>query len=217
MGVVVCKSKSIIRDYLFDNDKIYNVEDVVNNFSSYFGISFEEMVKLYSNYSIIDEVDVWNYVFYNFDKMYECSIGFYGKEIITSKRLRDYFYYKELLAVLGHKGINYLNVLKYVADSNNIFAEDDFYEKALENLEVFHFSKGMTGKHLNKIMIALYHIMNEFKSNLKEINRLDGYDRQRVNELSFIFDENDVAACDCLVLTDDRYLDKTSLRKTYQR
>lgn len=217
MGEVVSKSKFIIKNYLFDNDKIYNVEDVVNNFADYFGISFNEMVWMYSNSSIRKKEEIIEYVYSELDKMYEKNIGIYDKEEVVNKRINDYLFYRERLSILAHKGNNYLSILNYVSKTESILSEDDFYEKVLNNLEVFHFSKGMTGKHLNKIMIALYHIMNEYKFNLNEINNLEKYNNQRFDRFNESFNEYEITSTDCLILVDDRVLDKTSLRKVYRR
>lgn len=47
-------------------------------------------------------------------------------QTIIDKRMIDYNYFYQRLAILGHKGHNYLSLLMYLADIE-IKGKDDFY------------------------------------------------------------------------------------------
>ena len=147
-------------NYLEDN-KVYNLQNVLDDFSNYFGMSFLEVENLFFDYKMIDKKLICNSI--------------YSMEI--------YYYFQSYLAILSHKAIRYLMILKYIATDNNVCEEDEWYEAILKNLGIFHFGRIMSGSEINKILICLANTMNEFQSVLKFANSFDSYSYDNLDKI----------------------------------
>ena len=188
------KSLAIKKDYSFVDEKIYSAkEEVVEKFSNYFGMEFKEMIKMFSEYSIISEEKLANT----------------GKN--SKNTIRCYHLLKQQLAILSHKAINYLKLLQYIANDDNVCYEDEWFETILEQLRIFHFGQGMTGAAINELLIPLRNIQNQFQSLLNQINHLNFYQGQMLDELGMSYEERKLDITDCVVASNRILDDKTSL------
>lgn len=198
---------------ILNDEKSYHVGDIIKNFPIYFGISFEEVRTLFFYYKKIDKEEIKEYIYNNQEFMWENRYNEKENvEKIIEERILDYILLEQKIAILAHKGINYLNMLDYVASIPDILHEDDFYELVFERLQISHYGKGMIGSHLKKILIPLNNIVKELKELLKEINTLENYNRQRLDSFARSYGEYKYYAIDNVVFNDASIIvDKTSI------
>lgn len=201
---------------LLNDEKCYHVGEVLENFENYFRNSLEELFNLFSNYQIIEKEKIKNYIISHQDDMWENrfhkSLGIKENvENIIAERMSDYNLYYQRLAILAHKGQNYLSLLKYVANEKDVFHEDEFYELIFSYLHISHYGKIMTGKHLKKILIPLSYITLEMQIILNQINNLKNYNRQNWDAFARSQGEFEFHAIDNISYDDDSYMiDKTA-------
>ena len=183
------KDKSFFSDncYGLIEGKIYSVNEILKNFKDYFGISFEEMKQLFS----------------------ASQIPFDSNRIDSKKRQTCDCLWKQQLAILSHKAMNYLYLLEYIANDNNVCFEDEWTEKILEQLEIFHFGRGMTGLGINQLLFPLSHLMRQIQALLQKINSVDA---NLLDNLAIYYEENKMYLLDNMVSSCDRIEDKTSLK-----
>lgn len=183
------KDKSFFSDncYGLTEGKIYSVNEILKNFKDYFGISFEEMKQLFS----------------------ASQIPFDSNRIDSKERQTCDCLWKQQLAILSHKAMNYLYLLEYIANDNNVCYEDEWTEKILEQLEIFHFGRGMTGSGINQLLFPLSHLMRQIQVLLQKINSVDA---NLLDNLAIYYEENKMYLLDNMVSSCDRIEDKTSLK-----
>ena len=206
-GVNILKTIKLLND-----EKIYHVGQVIENFSDYFGISSEEITSLFINNQTITKEELIDYIMKNQDVMaenqYRRRIGIH---YIVQERLIDYYLLNQKLTILKHKGMNYLSLLQYVAQIPDLFHEDEFYELIFETLNISHYGKGMLGKHLKQLLIPLANIVKEIKILIEQTNNLENYHRQKFDFFARSYGEDKFYAVDNIVYNDDTLIvDKTA-------
>lgn len=214
-----------------NNEIAYHVGDILKNFQDYFGMSLNELQNFLCNYKIIKKETIIDYIINHQDDMWESkmrvqaiarqkieiidmekvTIEPINIEEIIAERVLDYEMFRQKIAILAHKGMTYLSLLIYVANEKNIFQEDDFHELIFNYLNISHYGKGMTGKHLKQLLTPLSYIVKEINTTLTKINNLETYRMQIFDSLACHYGENKLYTTDKLIYTDDSYyIDKTT-------
>lgn len=178
------------------DEKTYHIGDVLTNFSDYFGMSLDETISLFYNYQLIT-------------KDYEMP----NEDIVE-----DYNLLTQKLAILSHKGMNYLSLLQYVANIPDILHEDDFYELIFEKLKICHFGKGMSGKHLKQLLYPLMQIVKEAQETSSLLNELKNTQRPKFDLLARTYRDFELHYIDSIICQEhDHITDKTSFGSTKQK
>lgn len=176
---------------LSDSEKIQNVEELINHFSQYFGINFEEMKQVFLNCNFISETDIVNYIKNNKEKMWENQAQMnVDINIIITSRIQYYQQMKNKLLILANRGLNYLEIINYIANSLNIFEENKFYETILKKLDLFHYGKHMMVEDINYLINTITHIYQEYSKLLRKINHLETYHQHRNDNFNIIPEES---------------------------
>ena len=183
----------------YQDKKLYNINEVVDNFSEYFDMSLEEMINYFSNYSITTKEEFLSGI--NLLNN-ECV---YLKEIVNNKMV-EYDYYCKVLEILSSKALTYLMMIKYLCNSKEKNGE---YEQILEEAQIYHYSSVVIGEGVNKFLVVLFHLLNKFSNTLEVIND----DNFTLNKMSMGFvnyDNDEIYPSENLVIKDNYYGDKTS-------
>ena len=153
-----------------NDEKLYNLSDIVIKFKKYFGYSIEELKEKFLNYNVC----YWEVIS---DYLEDKNIT--GNE--KCYRQVDYNYYKKSLSILSDKGLQIIGIIEYLCNDNkhNIFLEKNF-----EDLEMYHYGSVMKGKDINKIIILLFHLLNKFNETLKKVNNLDHYLKTHIDSFA---------------------------------
>ncbi len=176
--------------FCFDIDQRtpYNAKDIIDNFSNYFGISFEEMKNYFNEYKIITKEELYNYIKNNRSKMFEKDSTSLNR--ILETRTIDYEYFKEVLEILSSDANQYLSLLEYVANLENMMDQVEEKELLLKKIDIFHYAKVLTGESVNKIFLDLAHLLIPFQEMLKRINNFETYHYQSVDSFMLIYGKN---------------------------
>ena len=144
-----------------NNEKLYNLGDIVVKFKKYYGYSIEELKEIFLNYNVC----YWEVISDYLD----------DKNIIGNDkcyRQVDYNYYKKSLSILSKKGLEVIDIIDYLCNIDNV---DLVYENSLDKLEMYHYASVMKGEDINRLLILLFHLVNKFKSLLDKVNDMDTY------------------------------------------
>lgn len=189
------------RIYKFEDLKLYNFFDVVNNFSLYYDLNLGEI----ENYLVNVEILNWEVICESLRKR--------GINNIESK-VMTYEVYKKSLDNLMKKGLELVEIIRYLCDVNNIVNRNDIYENKLEDANIYHYGCILTGNGINKILIVLYHLINEVNNFKNKINLIDTYVGYGSDSFMISYDEEQIYPNRSLVVYDDEWsknlLDKTS-------
>lgn len=186
----------------YNEDKLYNIVDVKEKFKDYFGVTLEELEFYFSTYNIVDKNEVINYL-----KME--SKGYLQIEEIIENRMLEYEYYDKVLKILSRKALNYLMIIKYLC---NCKERNEYQEKILEEVQIYHYSSIVTGSDINRLLIVLFHLLKKFNSTLETANNKQDYLTQRISSGSLRYEKDELYPSEKLIMKDEYYLDKTSLK-----
>lgn len=186
----------------YDEEKLYNINDVAAEFLNYYNMSLEELENYFSNYYIIDKEELINYL------KEEYNNSNHSQEIINN-RILEYEYHNKVLKILSNKALRYLLIIKYLCEWKEYQEE---YEKILKNAQIYHYSNIVIGKTINKFLIPLFHILERFKSTLNVINNKENFLFQNMSTALLLHGDEEIYPNEQLVITDDYYGDKTSIK-----
>lgn len=186
----------------YQDEKLYNIKDVIVKFKEYYGLTLEELENYLSNYKVMDKEEILSYIKLEYQEC--CSL----KEIFD-KRMIEYNYYDKVLKILSTKGLNYLMIIKYLSDCKD---KNISKEKILEDIEIYHYSSVVTGRDINRLLIVLFHLLTKFNKTLDTINEKKGFLNQRLCIDSLMFEQEELYPSEKLIMIDEYYLDKTSLK-----
>ena len=143
----------------YESEKLYNLVDVVDKFSEYYGYSINKIEKLLTNSVIVtwDEIE---------KKLRDDVIG--KKQMLDKKQF--YNYYQKNLNILRIKGVELINIINYLCNLSNSCEFNDYYENKLEKMEIYHHSSILKGKDINTILIVIFNLLKEFNNNINIIN-----------------------------------------------
>ena len=184
----------------YNDKKLYNIIDMVNELPNYFNMSIEELEFYFTNYFIIPEEEIIDYLkeVYKDDKKIND---------IIKERMQEYKHYQRKLRIYSSKALIYISLIKYLC--NDTATKNKNIEKMLDEVEIFHFSSIVVGEDIKRLLVVLYHSLKEFDNILDEINEVIKFKNTRINP-HFIIDE--YGPSQKLLITDDDYnIDKTSL------
>ena len=195
--------KSIKDIVCYDNNKLYDFSIVVDNFKESFGFDIDEMELFFNQYSSLKWEDIIKELSAN---------GFSCSEILN--REFTYKFYEKTLFNLKSKGNELISLVRYLKEKRVIDYDVDIEDK-LKCVEVSHFGSLLSGKSINKILVVIYHLLNNFNNALDNINSIDNYlDNKKLISRSAVVIDGDIAyPSDSLIVYDDEYrdlLDKTS-------
>lgn len=195
------------------DEGMYNICDVVGNFSDYFGMSLEQMLELFQNYEMVSLGNVIFYVSHNLDKVFECRSGdCYSFNELLVRVKRDYEYLRKNLDILSKKGIQYLNLFQYLervdCRQNKL---ENFYEAQLKEMGFFHYRSVLIGSDLKFILLAFFNTLKEFENRLHEINDLSTYHDVVIDSFAFYYGGEGMYPEEGIVLSSDIKWDRTSV------
>lgn len=186
----------------YNKCKLYDFSDVINKFEEFFDLNLEEIEELLNNSYIIE----WSELY---DKLIKNGVNIERSEQI----LLNYEFYKKTLFNLRMKGLELVDLIKYL----NLLKVVDYkenYELKLDAVGIYHFSSILKGKDINRILVIMYHLLNQFNENLKKINSIDSYicSNNLINTYFNVNDEHIYPNRDLVVYDDENkyLLDKTS-------
>ncbi len=204
-------NRSYVNKYGIDDERIYNLKDIINNFSNYFGFSFEELNNIFANYEILTYDAIGKYIRDYKNKMFEFK---FDRNIdvseILKKRKVDYDFFKKTLAILSAKGLRYLELLEYMGNMNSDIDRVDEFESVIEELGIFHYGSILKGIDINRLLSKINNIINLFDDNLDKINSLSTYDSQNIDNFALIMGGDGLYPLESLVAKDNYISDKTS-------
>lgn len=152
--------------YEYEEKKLYNFTDVVDKFKDYYGITIEQMEYLLKSYPIYPWSELINEL-----KKHNHSI--------TEKELNDkeisYNYYQTILFNLSIKGIELINIIKYLKTLSTNHEENIIYEKKLNTFEIYHYSSILKGKDINRILKVVHNLLLQFDNSITNINSINTY------------------------------------------
>lgn len=187
----------------FFDRKLYNFNEVINEFNNYYGLSVEEIKTLFNRCFVVE----WETISSTLR-----DIGINNDDIVTRNFTYE-FYYKSL-SNLKNKGLELVELIEYL-NGLKIINYNTLYESKLQLIDVSHFGSLLIGGDINRILIVMYHLLKEFNDTLAKINSIDTYvDYSNLINKSVIFVEGDsVYPNDSLIVYDNEdknLLDKTS-------
>ena len=186
----------------YSEDKLYNIIEVKEKFKDYFGMSIEEMVAFFSNYNVIQKEEILNYLKMEY-KNYFCL------EEVVNNRMLEYDYHNKVLKILSFKGISYLMLINYLCDCRE---KDQSKEKVLEDVQIYHYSSIVTGSDINRLLVVMFHLLKKFNSTLETVNNKQDYLSQRLSSGMLKYEMDELYPSENLMIVDDYFLDKTSLK-----
>lgn len=186
----------------YNEDKLYNIIDVKEKFKDYFGMTLEELESYFGNYNLINKNEILNYLkkYYN---------GSFKLDKIIDNRMLEYDYYDKVLKILSGKGLNYLMIIKYLC---NCKERNAYHEKMLEDVQIYHYSSIVTGSDINRLLIVIFYLLKKFNSTLETANNKQDYLSQKLSSGMLKYEVDELYPSDKLIMKDDYYLDKTSLK-----
>lgn len=187
----------------YNEDKLYNIVEVKEKFKDYFGVTLEELEVYFGNYNLVDKNEILNYL------KRECN-GYLQMEEIIENRMLEYDYYDKVLKILSNKGLSYLMLINYLC---NCKERNDYQEKILEEVQIYHYSSIVTGSDINRLLIVMFHLLKRFNSTLETANNKQDYLSQRLSSGMLKYEVEELCPSEKLMIIDDYYLDKTSLKK----
>lgn len=175
-----------VKIYLgIDERKIYNLTDIILNFSEYFNCEFDQLKAFFTHYEVISWDEVKKYILNCSDRLYErrfsCEICL---EDVLEERFIDYEYFNKVLEILSKKSLMYLNLLEYLASRMNDLEREYEYEKVLNNLEVFHYASILKGSDLILFLKELATLIHQFQNALMKVNCLETYHSQTIDSFA---------------------------------
>lgn len=186
----------------YEMDKLYNMQEVISKFGEYYGKTFEELEHYFSNYSIIEKEEVIKYL----EDIYQDSP--YLQNILKNRQL-EHDYYEKTLKILSVKATTYLSLIDYICNGKE---KDIQKEKVLEDIEVYHYSSIVTGRDINRLMVALSHLIINFNIFLERARTSVNFSNQRVSEFMLNCETDEIYPSEKLIIKEGDYcLDKTSL------
>ncbi len=164
---------------------LYDIGKVIEDFEKDFGMSYPEITaELYNIKSIITKEDVINYCITNFSNLYESK---YYKSIdnsIIDSRLTDYEVYYKKAEIYRDKAMKLLDIIMYLY-YNDVNANEE-KEKYLKELDINHYKNIIVGRDIIRILEALKHNLEKYKSNRNKINNLETYNRINHDKIYFM-------------------------------
>ena len=199
-GVVVVEIFKVTKNY--EMYKLYNMQEVISKFGEYYGKTFEELEHYFSNYSIIEKEEVIKYL----EDIYQDSP--YLQNILKNRQL-EHDYQEKTLKILSAKATTYLSLIDYICNGKE---KDKYKEKVLEDIEIYHYSSIVTGRDINRLMVALSHLIINFNIFLDRAGTTVGFSNQRVSEFMLNCETDEIYPSEKLIIKEDDYrMDKTSL------
>ena len=195
--------KDICEIVCYDDRKVYDFVSVVDKFKDYFGVDIDEINDMFMGSYVLKWEDLC-------EKLQDYGLD---DDEINNRKFTYSFYNKTLLN-LRTKGMNFVDLIKYLNDGEVIKC-DEKCENILSSANMFHFGSLLNGKSINKILVLMYHLLNNFDEALKTINLVDNYlDNNKLINLTIVTIDGETAyPSDSLIVYDDEYkdlLDKTS-------
>ena len=135
--------------------------------------------------------------------------GYLQMEEIIENRMLEYDYYDKVLKILSYKGLSYLMLINYLC---NCKERNDYQEKILEEVQIYHYSSIVTGSDINRLLIVIFHLLKKFNSTLETANNKQDYLSQRLSSGMLKYEIDELYPSEKLIMKDDYYLDKTSLK-----
>lgn len=164
-------------DLKFGCDVLYDLKEVLKNFSQYFGFTYEETKSYLTDYKVIKPDHIKNYIKNNLDKMpeYQANPNLNPDQLIA-ERLKDYQYYSKVLTILSLKGQELLELISYIAHCEHNLPNRKMEQK-ITDLGIFYYSSLSLGCLLN----AFQNVLFQFNDNLIKINSLETYQHQTID------------------------------------
>jgi len=196
----------------FNNDAIYNMKDVIEQFPAYLGMSLEELKYLFQNYETITKEQLQDYVTKNQGQLKESQYNFFIPiEKLISIRIQDYEYFEKVLAILSKKGLEFLSLIEYLGNLKYNNEEIEIKENILKDLNIFHYSSIAKGNDINNLLIALSHLIDQFNEFLRKINSFQTYHEQNIDDFALHYGTDKIYPSTSLRLETGERIDKTSL------
>lgn len=210
--------KKLNFDFGLEGEGLYNIRDVLDNFSTYFGSDFRELSFMFYNYplQLIESNQLREYVENNLSFMEESR---FQKDVcmdaVMKRVMRDYQYFEKKLSILSNKGLQFLDLLCYLTNLQDQFKEQDCYEKQLKILGIFHYNSVMIGKDIQTILVAFGNLLKQFFECLEKMNRLETYHTGSIDSFAVHYGAERIYPCPSLVLEnsflEENVIDKTSI------
>ena len=194
--------KKLIRINKCDEFKLYNFLDIINELTNYYNITLEEIEYLLKNYNI----KTWDEI-----KTYLTKEKYTELEI--QKRKITYNIYNKKINNLSLKGIELINIIKYLCEIINSNKYNEYYENKLQIMDIFHYSCILKGQDINKILDILFNLINQFNNSIEHINNFNTYDEVEYDEFSLIYGGERICPNKNLIVYDDEH-DKNLTDKT---
>lgn len=211
-----------VKMLLLEEEKNYQVRDVLDMFPVYYGMSLEELLSLFNHYEVLNEVVIQEYMTQYPEKMWENR--FYvndDMQLIIHERMKDYQIFKKNLEVLNKKAICYLNLLQSMeSDSHSVHFDKgvEYYYDLINQLNiVLTGNETFRGSELNRILIPLYHSVYHFLKILNKINCLDTYHKQSYDSFARCYGADKIYFTENILLTDGLIFDKTSIYAHHEK
>lgn len=188
----------------YDDLKLYDISDFINKFKVFYKLDLHEIEDLFNNYNILKWDEVEKYLIDN---------GFNNREI--ADKYSSYVFYEKSLDNLKIKGLELINIFKYLINSKKSLECNDKYEDLLDSVGIYHYSSILKGVDINRLSIVIYHLVNSFNFYLEKVNSFNSYLGYGIDKFALIYGGDRIFPNKDLIANIDDYevnlFDKTSL------
>ena len=195
--------------YGYNEYGVYNIEDVINNFTNIFDMTLPNMTSefLLTDKKIISKEEIVNYCKNNFNNLNESKCKNSINNSIIDSRLQDYNIFKKTIEIYKEKGLSILNIFVYLNQDKKVKK----YEELLSYLDINHYNSIVCGRDIIRLLLALNNIIKNYKEEINKINNLNTYNK--INYDSFAILSGRLYPNESLI-NKENSCDNTSLRLT---
>ena len=194
-----------------DNDKLYNLKEILVDYSNDWGITIEELKKIFTEYEINSFDQITNYLKNNEEKIFERR---FDKKVSLDKVIKnrkvDYEYFKKNLEILSNKGLKYIEIIEYISNMKDDSERKVDIEDILEELGIFHYGSIIKGRDIKIIMRKIHNTTRKFIEYHNKINTCDTYHNQNIDSFAIIMAKEGLYPETTLISEDYYSQDNTS-------
>lgn len=203
--------------FYFDDDGLYLLDEAIQYFYDYIGMSFEEFssfIKEYKNSSNVVSKEeilhrVQNYIINNIET-YDSN---FSRKVFIDGVVRDYDVLLKTLQILVQKAMEYYNLLMYLVSSSKMENPTDFQmEQVMRNLRMPHCGSVMKGSDINELLLVIDNTVKKMHKTIESLNHLSSSFEPYVDDFYYIYGIHRLYPHESIVLTDDNKMDDTSIR-----
>lgn len=163
--------KDVKFNFNINEKRIYNTEEIIEDFSEYFGIEFSEMKEYFKNYHAIPKETLYNCIITNMDKIVDVKSDLVHD--LMEKWRQEYESLKRYLIIISENAKLYLLSLEYMANLKDIRDQYEEVEVLIEKLNIYHLGKAVTGESVNTIFLNLSSLFLLFQNTLEQIEKFE--------------------------------------------